>query len=75
MLIPTLFSLQTLKPDSLVVSDSNGFIGEQIMMLSPALVRRDEDKIVRLSQEVLLVELYKPLGRRRARHVEPDELA
>ena len=66
---------KTLKPDSLVVPDRDGNIGEQVMTLSPALYRRDQAKFIPLSQEVILVELYQPLGRRRALTSEPDELA
>lgn len=67
---------KTLKRDSVVVSDSDGVIGEYIMTLWPALYRCDDkDKFVPLSQEIILVELDKPLGRRRAVKLEPDELA
>lgn len=58
---------KTLKPDSPIVSDSSGYIGDRMMTLSPALYRRDDDKFVLLSQEVILVKLYEPLGRRHAK--------
>ena len=64
---------KTLKPDSPVVADSNGNIGDRIMTLSPALYRCNEDKFVLLAQEVILVELYKPLGRRYAKKESTSE--
>ena len=56
-----------LKPDSLILSDSSGNIGDRIMTLSPALYRRNKGNSVLLSQEIILVKLYKPLGRRHAK--------
>ncbi|KAI4238800.1 MAG: hypothetical protein L6R40_005655 [Gallowayella cf. fulva] len=58
---------KTLKVDSPVQADENGEIGIQMMMLAPALYRRDPgDRMILLVKEVDLVKLHKPLGRRRA---------
>ena len=62
---------KTLKPDSPVISDAHGDIGNRIMVLAPGLYRHDRDKVVPLSPEIILVELYNPLGRRRGGTVEP----
>lgn len=63
---------KTLKADSPVTPDGKGDIGDQILVLSPALSRRDADRFIPLSQAVILVELYYPLGRRRGTIVEPE---
>jgi len=58
---------KTLKADSLVVANKDGYVGEQIALLSPALWRCvPGEKEVRLTREVLLAKLFHPLGRRRA---------
>ena len=62
---------KTLKPDSPVTPDAHGDIGDRIMVLAPGLWRHDRDKVVPLSQEIILVELYNPVGRRRGGTVEP----
>ena len=54
------------KPNNLVMPDSNKNIGDRIMTLSPALYRGTKDNFVLLAQEVILVELYEPLRRRHA---------
>ena len=61
---------KSLKPDSPVWSDENENIGEFIMVLTPGLCRYDRGKGIVLSQQVILIRLYQPLGRRRARTVE-----
>ena len=56
---------KTLKPESPVHVKSSGAIGEEIMLLAPALLRRNiVQDWIELVQEVKLVELYRPLGRR-----------
>jgi len=56
---------KTLKADSPVVTNEDGNIGAQIALLTPGLWRLGPDeKPVCLTQEVLLIELYHPLGRR-----------
>ena len=62
---------KTLKPESPVTPDCSDDIGTQIIVLAPGLVRLDADKFVPLTEETILVKLYKPLGRRRATTVEP----
>ena len=64
---------KTLKPESPIVSDSSGNIGVRMMTLSPALYRRKDDESVLLSQEVILVELYKALGRRHTKKESTPE--
>ena len=61
---------KTLKPDSPVRPNAHGDIGDRIMVLAPGLYRHDRDKVVPLSQEVILVELCNPVGRRRAGTLE-----
>jgi len=54
-----------LKMDSQVVPNNNGRIGDQILILTPALIRCQPGSMsVRLSQQAILVELDNPLGRR-----------
>lgn len=58
---------KTLKADSPVEADEKGQIGQQILLLAPALFRCDRGrKPFLLVKAVILVQLYKPLGRRRA---------
>ncbi|KAL8840763.1 MAG: hypothetical protein Q9170_001201 [Blastenia crenularia] len=58
---------KTLKPDSPVQSDEQGHIGTPIMVLAPALYRCDPGQsALLLVKEVVLVRLFKPLGRHRA---------
>jgi hypothetical protein len=65
---------KTLKGDSPVVEDEYGRIGEQLALLTPSLWRCvPGEKPVRLTQKVLLVGLYYPLGRRRASTAQPSE--
>lgn len=66
---------KTLRADSPIVERSDGFIGEQIALLSPALVRNTQGGTpVYLTQAVILVELYYPLGRRRTALPKPAPL-
>lgn len=53
-----------LKPDSAMVADKEGIIGEIVICLEPGLHRMISGKEVTLRQEVLLVELKHPLGKR-----------
>lgn len=64
---------KSLKPDSPVTPDVSGNIGNQIMTIAPRLCRCNTDKVVPLVQEVVLVELYAPLGRRRGPVVKLEE--
>ena len=58
---------KTLKIDSPVVANREGRIGEQIAQLAPALWRCvPGENPVRLTQPIILVELYFPVRRRRA---------
>ena len=58
---------KTLKADSPIVEKEDGTIGEQVALLTPALFRcLPGEHPVRLTQEVILAELYHPLRRRRA---------
>lgn len=59
-----------LKADSPVTPDRKGNIGDRIMVLAPGLFRQDPNRLVPLIPAAFLVELYKPLGRRRAATVE-----
>ena len=53
-----------LRAESQVVPGDGGEIGDQLLVLAPALLRRQSGKkSIRLTQELILVELYKPLGR------------
>ena len=61
-----------LKSDSPVVPDRNGYIGEQILLLVPRMSRYDNDKQVLLVKKMILVELYNPLGHRRAATVDRE---
>lgn len=67
---------KTLKPDSPVQPNEEGQIGTPIMILAPALYRQEpgQDALLRVKQ-VVLVQLFKPLGRRRAntRHQKPRQ--
>jgi len=57
---------KTLKADSLIGANQYGEIGHQIALLTPALWRQGEgEKPVRLTQAIILAELFHPLGRRR----------
>lgn len=57
---------KTLKADSPVVANKEGYIGEQIALLTPSLYRCiPGEGSVRLTQAVILGELHHPLGRRR----------
>lgn len=56
---------KTLKPDSAVVADSNGHIGELVIPLEPRFVRVDGGgKQVQLKPKTYLVNLFHPLGKR-----------
>ena len=58
---------KTLKKDSPVVANGQGTIGEQIAQLAPALWRSVAgENPVRLTQPIILVELYFPVRRRPA---------
>ncbi|KAL8719796.1 MAG: hypothetical protein Q9225_003231 [Loekoesia sp. 1 TL-2023] len=58
---------KTLKPNSPVQPNEEGEIGTAVMVLAPALYRCDpgQDELL-LVKAVILIELFKPLGRRRA---------
>lgn len=53
-----------LKPDSPVVADQDGTIGNFILSLEPGLYRVVKGKKTTLHQELFLVELHHPLGKR-----------
>lgn len=57
---------KTLKPDSPVVPDSDGFIGRTLLLLEPGLERYDksEKKTTTLRQSKYLIKLFTPLARR-----------
>lgn len=57
---------KTLKPDSSVIPDSNGFIGTPLILIEPCLVRydRSEKKTTTLRPSKWLIKLHKPLPRR-----------
>lgn len=58
---------KTLKPDSPIQPNEQGQIGTEIMVLAPALYRCDPgSSALLLVKEVVLVQLFSPLGRRRA---------
>ncbi len=57
---------KTLKPDSAVIPNKDGNIGQALMLLEPALVRLDQnDKDIDLRKAVYLVELDAPIRKRR----------
>ncbi|KAL8904508.1 MAG: hypothetical protein Q9207_003230 [Kuettlingeria erythrocarpa] len=57
---------KTLKPDSPVEASGNGQIGSGIMILAPALYRCDPGReTLQLVKATCLIQLFKPLGRRR----------
>ena len=53
-----------LKPDSAVLADENGVIGEIIISMEPGLRRMNRDKATILHQGTVLVKLSHPLGKR-----------
>ena len=53
-----------LKPDSAVVADKDGAIGNAIICLEPCLSRKTKDKEIVLQQETILIELDQPLAKR-----------
>ena len=53
-----------LKPDSAVVPDNNGVIGNFIICLEPCLYRVAKGKEIVLQQETILIELDQPLAKR-----------
>lgn len=53
-----------LKPDSAVVADEDGIIGDIVICLEPGLHRIIKGKQTTLRQEIFLVELHHPLGKR-----------
>ena len=53
-----------LKPDSAVLADKNGVIGEIIISIEPELRRMNRDKATILHQGTVLVKLSHPLGKR-----------
>ena len=55
---------RTLKPDSAVVADKDGNIGNIVISLEPGLYRLMKPNKSVLRQEVFLVELHHPLGKR-----------
>ncbi|KAL8756091.1 MAG: hypothetical protein Q9184_004602 [Pyrenodesmia sp. 2 TL-2023] len=58
---------KTLKIDSPVQANDKGQIGTRVMVLAPALYRLDPGKDpLLLVKPIVLVQLYKPMGRRRA---------
>ena len=53
------------KKDSPVWSDDEGYIGNTVMVLRPALYRCDPNTpSIRLTQEIWSIELHKPMARR-----------
>ena len=63
-------SNRNLKP-SRVEKNADGWIGDRILTIYPALCRRGRDEDIVVSKELLLVELSKPLPRRgKPREVE-----
>ncbi|KAI4195682.1 MAG: hypothetical protein LQ346_003375 [Caloplaca aetnensis] len=57
---------KTLKPDSPVEASGNGQIGSGIMVLAPALYRCDPGReALQIVKATFLIQLFKPLGRRR----------
>ena len=57
---------KTLKPDSAVIADEDGFFGDVLMQVEPGLSRENDGKEnTPLRQSIFLVDLYKPLGKRR----------
>ena len=53
-----------LKPDSAVVADKDGAIGDVIICLEPGPYRVNKGKKMTLQQDTILVELFHPLGKR-----------
>lgn len=53
-----------LKPDSAVVADEDGMIGDLILSLEPGLYRVIKGKKTTLHQELFFVVLHHPLGKR-----------
>lgn len=67
---------KTLKPDSPVTEDRHGYVGEQLLHLTPSLMRCVPSKNpTRLTQSVILLELYHPLGKRGATTPQTGESA
>ncbi|KAL8748102.1 MAG: hypothetical protein Q9184_007510 [Pyrenodesmia sp. 2 TL-2023] len=65
---------KTLKVDSPVEANDQGQIGTRVMVLAPALYRRDPGKDpLLLVKPIILVQLYKPMGRRRAATGPPKQ--
>ncbi|KAG6994105.1 hypothetical protein G7Y79_00047g083310 [Physcia stellaris] len=64
---------KTLKLDSPITPNKDGDIGDEIMVVTPGLLRRDAEKMVPLMPENVLVELYEPLGRRRGATAELED--
>ena len=59
-------SRKTLKPDSAVMVDENGFFAYVLMPVEPGLSRENEGKeSTPLRQAIFLVDLYHPLGKRK----------
>lgn len=57
---------KTLKPDSPVIPDSDGFIGRRLLLVEPGLERYDKSKkkTITLRQPQYLVQLHTPLAKR-----------
>lgn len=57
---------KTLKPNSAVIPDSNGFIGRPLLLIEPGLVRYDtaEKKTTTLRPPKYLIKLHTTLARR-----------
>ena len=63
-----------LRAESRIVANERGEVGDEILILAPALFRRQSSsQYVRLTQKVILVELYQPLGRRRGNTAQPAQ--
>ena len=66
---------KTLKETSVVVADEQGRIGTKIATLAPSLLRCEPHRQpIRLTQEVVLVALDEPLGKRETRTVPPTHI-
>lgn len=65
---------KTLKPDSPVQPNEAGEIGRPIVILAPALYRPNlGQSALWLVKQVILIELFKPLGRRGANTGQPKQ--
>lgn len=58
---------KTLRFDSPIVADKQGYVGKPLFLIEPQLLRRNEGQVetTRLRQPTYLLELYHPLEKRR----------